>query len=211
MRTENLIKTLAVDRKVEAAPGRVLALALALGTAIGAFVFAEMLGIREDANEALQTIRFPFKFLVTIALVIAGANLVMAIERPGADVRAAARLLAVPAFLIGAAVLIELLVVPAGGWAPRLIGTNAEICLATIPLIAIAPLVAILIAMRHAAPTAPMRAGAAAGLVAAAIAATLYASHCTDDSPLFVVTWYSLAIALVVAVGAWLGARVLRW
>ncbi|MGA7427255.1 MAG: NrsF family protein, partial [Rhodoplanes sp.] len=33
----------------------------------------------------------------------------------------------------------------------------------------------------------------------------------TDDSPLFVATWYSLAITLVVAVGAVLGPRVLRW
>jgi hypothetical protein len=47
--------------------------------------------------------------------------------------------------------------------------------------------------------------------VAAGLAATLYASHCADDSPLFVATWYSLAIALVVAAGAWLGPRVLRW
>ncbi|MGA8293552.1 MAG: NrsF family protein, partial [Rhodoplanes sp.] len=53
--------------------------------------------------------------------------------------------------------------------------------------------------------------GASAGLVAAALAATVYAAHCTDDSPLFVATWYSLAIALVVAVGAVLGPRVLRW
>ena len=37
--------------------------------------------------------------------------------------------------------------------------------------------------------------------------ATLYASHCTDDSPLFVATWYTIATALVAAVGALAGSR----
>jgi hypothetical protein len=211
VRTEDFINTLAVDRAVDAAPGRTLALALVAGTVIGAIVFAEMLGVRDDVGEAMRTVRFPFKFVVTIALAIAGLRLVSSLERPGANARAAARLLIIPAVLIGSAVLLELMVVPSSGWAPRMIGSNAMICLSAIPTIAIAPLVAVLIAMRHAAPTAPARAGAAAGVLAAAVAATLYASHCTDDSPLFVVTWYSIAIALVAAAGAWLGPRVLRW
>jgi hypothetical protein len=85
------------------------------------------------------------------------------------------------------------------------------VCLVAIPLIAVGPLAAFLLALRSGAPTAPRRAGAAAGLVAAGLAATLYAAHCSDDSPLFVAAWYSLAISLVVAAGAVLGPRVLRW
>jgi hypothetical protein len=72
-------------------------------------------------------------------------------------------------------------------------------------------LVASLIGLRHGAPTRPAVAGAIAGLVSAGLAATLYASHCTDDSPLFVMTWYTIAAALVAVVGALLGARVLRY
>jgi hypothetical protein len=53
--------------------------------------------------------------------------------------------------------------------------------------------------------------GAVAGLLAGGLAATLYATHCPDDSPLFVAIWYSLAIALVVLAGAVVGRRVLRW
>jgi hypothetical protein len=41
--------------------------------------------------------------------------------------------------------------------------------------------------------------------------ATLYASHCTDDSPLFVAAWYTIATALVTAVGALAGAKLLRY
>jgi len=72
-------------------------------------------------------------------------------------------------------------------------------------------LAAALIALRHGAPTRPALAGAIAGLLSAGIAATFYASHCTDDSPLFVVTWYTIATALVTAVGALAGSRVLRF
>ena len=47
--------------------------------------------------------------------------------------------------------------------------------------------------------------------VSAAAAAALYAFHCFDDSPLFVVTWYALAALPVIALGAAVGHRLLRW
>ena len=47
--------------------------------------------------------------------------------------------------------------------------------------------------------------------LAAATAAVIYAFHCFDDSPLFVLTWYSLAAIPVVLLGAALGRRLLRW
>ncbi len=39
-------------------------------------------------------------------------------------------------------------------------------------------------------------AGAVAGLAAGGLGAALYALHCTDDSPLFVLVWYSIGIGL---------------
>ncbi|MCL2429688.1 MAG: NrsF family protein, partial [Alphaproteobacteria bacterium] len=61
------------------------------------------------------------------------------------------------------------------------------------------------------APRSPGLAGAAAGLAASGAAVVLYASHCPDDSPLFVAVWYSSAIAIVAAAGFLAGARLLRW
>ncbi len=81
----------------------------------------------------------------------------------------------------------------------------------TIPLMSLPLLAGALYGLRHGAPTRPAIAGAIAGLLSAGLAATLYASHCTDDSPLFVVTWYSLAAAFIAAVGALAGSRVLRF
>jgi hypothetical protein len=48
-------------------------------------------------------------------------------------------------------------------------------------------------------------------MLSAGLAATLYASHCTDDSPLFVATWYTVATALVRGIGALAGAKLLRY
>ena len=46
---------------------------------------------------------------------------------------------------------------------------------------------------------------------ASGIAATFYAANCTDDAPLFVATWYPLAIAMVVAAGYGVGSISLKW
>ena len=96
-------------------------------------------------------------------------------------------------------------------WASRLVGSNAMICLPAIPLLSVAPLAAVLAILRRGAPASPVMAGAAAGLLAAASGAALYAFHCFDDSPLFVATWYTTAAIPVVLIGAAAGKRLLRW
>ena len=93
----------------------------------------------------------------------------------------------------------------------RLMGNNAWNCVTWIPVMALPLLAAALAGLRHGAATRPAVAGAIAGLLSAGLAATLYASHCTDDSPLFVATWYTIATALVAAIGALAGSRVLRF
>ena len=73
----------------------------------------------------------------------------------------------------------------------RLVGNNSGACMTAIPLLSLPLLAAALVGLRHGAPARPAVAGAIAGLLSAGLAATLYASHCTDDSPLFVATWYT--------------------
>ena len=90
----------------------------------------------------------------------------------------------------------------------RLVGNNSKVCMTAIPLMSLPLLAGALIGLRHGAPARPAVAGAIAGLVSAGLAATLYASHCTDDSPLFVATWYTLATALVAAIGALAGSKI---
>lgn len=93
----------------------------------------------------------------------------------------------------------------------RLVGHNSMLCVSAIPVLSLPLLAAALFGLRHGAPSRPALAGAIAGLVSAGLAATLYAAHCTDDSPLFVATWYTIAALVVAGLGAGIGARVLRY
>ena len=71
--------------------------------------------------------------------------------------------------------------------------------------------IGLLWSFRRLAPTRLRAAGGTAGLAAGAWGATLYCLHCPEVSAIFVLTWYSLGIALAAGMGALLGPRLLRW
>lgn len=212
MNTNELIDAISNDSVQPPGPGRSLALALIPGVAVAALLFVVALGFRPHFVSLLSEPRFVFKIVLSDILAVLSGALVLRLFRPGASVRGALALVAVaPLLLLTFAVIVELVTVPAAQWSHRLIGTYAMFCLGSIPFLGLAPLVAILIALRNGAPEHPARAGAAAGLFAGAIGAALYAMHCPDNSPLFVAVWYPLGISVVTALGAALGARLLRW
>jgi hypothetical protein len=211
MKTDNLIDALVADRAIAAKPLRwTLAAALLAGGLASLALFFATLGVRADIEPALGTWRFDLKVgLVLLALGLA-FSLCIAVSRPVVTSHPGRRLLPL-ATLAAAAVAIELVVLPSTSWASRLVGSNALVCLIAIPTLAIGPLAAVLVILRSGAPASPALAGGAAGLLAAAAAASLYAFHCFDDSPLFVITWYALAALPVIALGAVAGHRLLRW
>jgi hypothetical protein len=212
MKTNDLIRALAADCATRPMSlRRAFAVAMIPGVVIAFCLFLAILGPRPHLLGLLAEPRFAFKLGVALLLVALSAELVMRLAQPGAEVRHAALMLAMVPVLLAAANLFELFSVPAALWSQKLIGTNALVCLKSIPFLGLAPLAATLFCLRQGAPEHPALAGAAAGLFAGAIGAALYASHCPDDSPLFVAAWYSLAIALIAALGAVTGARLLRW
>ncbi len=209
MRTDDLIATLAADTRRAPAPARALAYAVMTGAVLAAILFFLVLGPRPDFLQAISTLRFDFKFVVTLTLAATAFAVTLRLARPqGAASRAI--LLAVPA-LLALAVVFELIDVPAQAWVARWIGHNSRACMVNIPLLSLFPLAAIFVALRQGAVTRPRLAGAVAGLLAAGIGATFYAAHCPDDSPLFVATWYGIATLFVTGLGAILGPRFLRW
>ncbi len=211
MKTDDLINLLAQDAPVRMRIGKALTMAVVAGTLISGGIFFSIIGFRADIDSAMETVRFLFKFVVTVALAVTACTVVFRIGRPGASLRVWGwALLAAPVLLLAAAA-VEMAVMPADSWGARMIGHNARFCLTLIPLLSIGPLACFLFALRHGAPEKPGAAGAVAGLAASGIAATFYASNCTDDSPLFVLLWYPIAIAIVTAVGYVLGKRLLRW
>jgi hypothetical protein len=209
MQTDQLIRTLAADNAHRARPvGFVLTLALLAAAPVSVAMFLVGLGMRPDVMTAMHNPFFDLKFAVTLALAIA---ISLHLSRPEALLRGWAWLLLIPAGLLVAGISGEMMVPQRLPMMTRLVGSNWRTCLTAIPLMSLPLLAAALIGLRHGAPTRPAVAGAIAGLVSAGLAATLYASHCTDDSPLFVATWYSIATALVAAIGALAGSRVLRF
>jgi len=212
VRTDDLIEALVQDRAAVAGkPPAALSVAVTSGALIAAILFLTVLGYRPDIATAAETYRFLFKFVFTLTLAATTIWLIFTIVRPEAVPGLRLLALAAAPVLIILAVVAELSVMPSSTWMPRLIGKNWWFCLTVIPSLAIVPLAALLTALRRAAPADPGLAGALAGLASGAIAATLYASHCTDDSPLFVITWYSIAIGLVTIVGYFAGRRWLAW
>ncbi len=211
MKTEQLVASLVADRAgPRAALGSTVSRAIVAGALVSLVIFTIEFGPRVDLAAAFATWRFDFKLVLVLAALAAAFGACVSMARP--VVIARWRWSVLPVLFLAAALLgVELLAVPPGTWRARLVGSNALDCLTAIPLFALAPLVALLLALRRAAPASPSLAGAAAGGLASAVAATIYAFHCFDDSPLFVLTWYPLAAIPVILVGAAVGRRLLRW
>jgi hypothetical protein len=212
MRTDDLIKALDADQRSKAISLRsAWWMAAGAAVAIAAVVFWLSLGPRPDIAIAMLTMRFLSKFVFTIVLAVSAFVLIRALSTPGASTRRAAVWMIAAPLLVAVAVVLELLTVPEAEWGARLVGRNMMVCMMFIPLIGIGPLAVFLWVLRYGAPTRPVLAGMVAGLLAGGLAATFYAAHCFDDSPLFVASWYTIAIAALGALGALGGRFFVRW
>jgi len=212
METDQLIRTLAADNAQRERPvGFVVAMALLAAAPVSVAMLFAGLGVRPDFMTAMRNPFFDLKFVVTLALAIPAIAFSLHLSRPEASLRGWKWLLLIPVGLLLAGIAGEMMMPQRLPMMTRLVGNNSRLCMTAIPLMSLPLLVAALIGLRHGAPTRPAVVGAIAGLLSAGLAATLYASHCTDDSPLFVATWYTIAVALVTAIGALAGSRVLRF
>ena len=212
MDTEQLIRTLAADNAHRARPvGTSLMLALLAAAPVSLLMFFTELGFRPAIMTAMHNPFFDLKFAVTLALAISAIAVALHLSRPEASLRGFGWYLLIPAGILAACISGEMMMPQRMPMSMRMVGNNSKICLTAIPLMSLPLLAAALFGLRHGAPTRPALSGAIAGMLSAGLAATLYASHCTDDSPLFVATWYTIATAGVAALGALVGSRVLRF
>lgn len=211
MKTDDLISLMTQDAPVGMRYGRAFALALVVGFVFSAMLLIVTIGLRHNMASVFETARVFFKISVTILLAVLAVRLAMRIGRPGDETRIPSLLLLAPVAMVIVAVVVELAVLPPGTWRASLVGRNALFCLFFVPVLALVPFAGLFWALKKGAPQNPTVAGAAGGLAAGAIAAAIYAWHCPDDSPLFLATWYSIAIAIMTASGAILGRRWLRW
>jgi hypothetical protein len=211
VKTDDLIDLLAKDSDRPWGFRSMLAGAVAGGIIVAAILFFIGIGFRPDIFEAVKSNRFQFKFVVTVSLAVSAIFVAQSVGRPGGSLAHRGLALAIAPALLACAAAVELLVLPENQWMPHLVGHNARYCLTLIPLLSIGPLACLLAALREGAPSSPGLAGAVAGLAASGIAATFYAANCTDDSALFVITWYPIATLIVTTAGYLIGRTLLRW
>ena len=212
MDTEQLIRTLAADNSHRSRPvSHALMLALLAAAPVSLLIFFAELGVRPDIMSAMKNPFFDLKFAVTLALAISAVAVALHLSRPEASLRGFGWYLLIPAGLLVAGISGEMMMPQRAPMMTRVIGNNSKYCTIAITALSLPLLIAALIGLRHGAPARPAISGAIAGLLSAGFAAALYASHCTDDSPLFVATWYTLAVVLIAALGALLGGRMLKY
>ena len=213
MDTDRLIRSLAADNGFRTRPlAAMLAPALLIALLVSLAMLLATVGLRRDLMVAMHNPLFDLKFVVTLSLALPAIAISLHLSRPEASLRGWIGWLLLPVAILALAIPAEMMMLPQRPpMMTRLVGRNAMLCLTAIPLLSLPLLAAALLVLRQGATSRPAVAGALAGLLSAGLAGTLYAAHCIDDSPLFVATWYTLATALVTAIGALAGAKWLKY
>ncbi|MFT3724164.1 MAG: DUF1109 domain-containing protein [Hyphomonadaceae bacterium] len=213
MKTDELIALLSRDAtpvKPGALPMRVVLFALV--GAIGALVIlVPWIGMRPDLAEAVLGTTFWMKAIYTAGLGLAGFALFERLARPGAKGRIGWLLAGLFAAAIVAIATYQMMSTPMDQMRAAFMGVSWDKCPWRILVLSAPGLAVLLWTMRRYAPTRPILAGAAAGLFAGGVAATVYGLHCQETAAPFVALWYSFGVLLSTLAGAVIGSRVLRW
>src|SRR5260370_30128265 len=213
MKTENLIDMLStnVAQLKRGQIQRVMALAFVIGGAASFCVMLATVGLRSEAAGGFHIGFLALKLLFTLRLMALGTVSLAKLIRPGQNERKLFALIFVP-FLVAAFLgALALALEPSASWKQMVLGAQWAPCLYCIPLFAVLPFAALILALRRGAPVNLKRTGAIAGLVAGALGAAVYAFHCSDDSLPFIAVWYGGMIALCAWIGSKLGPWLLRW
>jgi hypothetical protein len=211
MKTDELIRTLAADTMQGPKLRSKLMVLLLPALAIAALALWLTLGFRPDLGSALLTPISAARFVLAGVLGFTACHIALTLARPEGHMTARLWPLAAVAGAALGLVVWSFATTAQDARQMATVGKTIATCLVTIPLLSILPVGALLYTLRQGATTAPARAGFVAGLAGSGLSAAIYALHCTEDSPLFYVTWYGLAIATVALVSALMGARMLRW
>lgn len=207
--TEDLIRDLASRPPPAPFPALGAVAAMVAAVAAGVALFWLAFGLRPDMAEAAPLPMTWVKSALPLALALLAMPLAIASARPGARLRLwPLALLAA----VGLALFLQRLwTVPQGQLLPELVGQTAAACLLSVTALSAIPVTLGLLLLRRGAPTRPALTGACLGIATAAAVTSGYALHCTEDSPLFFVLWYGLAIAITGGLAALAGRRLLRW
>ncbi len=213
MKTDALISMLASGPTVvdPSTTTRRICAAAAVGLAVVTTVMLAMLGPRADLASAMSLPMFWLKFAVPLCLAIAFLVAATRLARPGGRAKGPWIIVAAALVMLWTLASIDLAAAPAGARASMVEGTSAPFCVVSIALLSLPLLIAMFVALRSLGPTRLRIAGMAAGGLAGAAAALVYAVHCTEMAIPFLAVWYVLGMCIPAALGSVAGPRFLRW
>ena len=217
MKTDDLIAMLATNAGPAAEPLRPGAMprftqALGWGAFGATLLMALLLGVRPDIAAAAKTPMFWVKLAFPLSLSWLALLAVTRLARPGVPLGRLPLALAAPVAVIWLMALAQL--AGASDAATReelLYGDSWAECPLNIATLSVPMFVGAFWALRALAPVQPMLAGATAGLLAGAVAASAYALHCPEMAPPFLAIWYVAGILIPAAVGSLIAPKLLRW
>lgn len=213
MKTDDLISGLALDLP-RTQNGQIERRLLAFMLPAAAIVLCGVigwLGLRSDFGAAIEGPTFWAKAAYTAGLAGTGFWLLDRLGRPGTSTRGPLAMLAVILAVVGGMAVLELTSAAPEARIGLIMGRSARVCPTNILTLGALAAPFIFFAARRFAPVRPAMAGAAAGLLAAGLAATLYGLHCPERTAAFVAVWYSLGMALAAGAGAVIGRFAFRW
>ena len=213
MRTDDLVTMLATGAGA-VAPNQALrrhVAALAWGALGAALLMAALLGPRHDLLQALLLPMFWIKLAFAACLAAASLAAALRLSRPGQRLAWVPGVLGAPVLALWLLAALVLARADAAQRAILFFGDTWDVCPFLIALLSVPGFVAAMRAMQGLAPTRLRMAGAAAGLLAGAVATLVYSLHCPEMAAPFIGFWYPLGMLIPTAAGALLGPRLLRW
>ena len=213
MKTEVLISMLATGPTAvdPSTTTRRICAAAAAGLVIAAIAMLAALGPRPDLASAVSLPTFWLKFALPLCLAIPFFVASMRLARPGGRATGAWVTVVAALVMLWTMSSIDLAAAPPDRRVSMVEGGSALFCVVSIALLSLPLLLAMFVALRGLGPTRLKAAGMAAGGLAGAAAALVYAVHCTEMTLPFLAVWYVLGMFAPAALGFVAGPRFLRW
>lgn len=210
---DDLIDALAADAQPVSphAARRQIAQALVIGGGVTLGGVVTLFGVQPGLDTFAHGAPFLVKSAYAISLGGIAIALTLIMARPEAGSRNGWRWVAAPVAGLALLALVELARAPMNNWPDMVMGSSWAQCPWRIVALSVPVFIGLCVIIRGQAPTDLRAAGAAAGLLSGAVAATAYALACPESSAAFILVWYSAGIALAMGIGALLGPKLLRW
>jgi hypothetical protein len=190
---------------------RRFSLVLAWGLAGTTLLMLILLGVRPDIAAASHLVMFWMKLAFPATLLFGALFATVRLARPGVRLGQAPLAILVPVMAVWLFSTVVLLNAAPEERHQLIFGNTWASCPITIAALSVPLFAALIWAMKGFAPTRLGLAGAAAGLVAGAGGALVYALHCPEMAAPFLGIWYVFGMVIPAGIGAMLGSRMLRW